>query len=210
MIDFDFSPFNDNLFATASEDGSIKLWFIPEEGLTADMTECDAELRGHSRKLIFAKFHPSADFTLASSGADNTIRIWDISQQKCAHTFDEVKNVTTGLEWSQNGSLLGAITKDRVLNIFDPRKDGAALSAQTHEGARPQKLSWLGNNNNIFTAGFSKISEREYAVFDTRDMSQPLIKKRLDDYAGIPYPFFDEDAKVLYIAGKGESNISFF
>jgi hypothetical protein len=32
----------------------------------------------------------------------------------------------------------------------------------------------------------------------------------LDDYAGIPFPYFDEDSKVLYIAGKGESAVSFF
>ena len=41
-------------------------------------------------------------------------------------------------------------------------------------------------------------------------MSQSLITKRLDDYAGIPYPFFDEDSKVVFIAGKGESSISFY
>jgi coronin-1B/1C/6 len=103
-------------------------------------------LRGHSRKLIFSKFHPSADYTLASSGADSTIRIWDISQQKCVVTMDDVKNVTTGMEWSHNGSLLGAITKDRVLNVFDPRKEGSVLSSPTHEGARPQKLVWLGDS----------------------------------------------------------------
>ena len=60
------------------------------------------------------------------------------------------------------------------------------------------------------SCGFSKVSEREYAVWDTRDLSQPLIKKRLDDYAGIPYTYYDEDSKVVYIAGKGESAISFF
>jgi len=32
--DFEFSPFNDSLLATASEDGTIKLWVIPEEGVT--------------------------------------------------------------------------------------------------------------------------------------------------------------------------------
>jgi hypothetical protein len=37
-----------------------------------------------------------------------------------------------------------------------------------------------------------------------------LIKKRLDDYAGIPFTYFDEDSQVVYIAGKGESAISFF
>ena len=37
-----------------------------------------------------------------------------------------------------------------------------------------------------------------------------MIKKRLDDYAGVPYCYFDEDSKVLFIAGKGESAVSFF
>lgn len=60
------------------------------------------------------------------------------------------------------------------------------------------------------TAGFSKVSEREYAVWDNRDLSQPLIKKRLDDYGGIPFIFYDDDLRVVYIAGKGESAVSFF
>lgn len=61
-------------------------------------------------------------------------------------TYSDIPQTTTGLEWSHNGSLLGAITKNRILNIFDPRKDGAALTANTHEGARPQKLAWLGDS----------------------------------------------------------------
>jgi coronin-1B/1C/6 len=34
VVDFDFSPFNDSLLATASEDGIVKLWLIPDEGVT--------------------------------------------------------------------------------------------------------------------------------------------------------------------------------
>lgn len=37
VVDFDFSPFNDNLLATASEDGTVKLWVIPEDGITEDV-----------------------------------------------------------------------------------------------------------------------------------------------------------------------------
>jgi coronin-1B/1C/6 len=70
VVDFDFSPFNDNLLATASEDGTIKIWIIPEEGITKDISESDAELRGHARKLILAKFHPTSDYTIGSAGAD--------------------------------------------------------------------------------------------------------------------------------------------
>jgi WD40 repeat protein len=137
VVDFDFSPFNDSLLATASEDGSIKFWFIPEEGIVKDVTECDAELKGHARKVIFSKFHPNADYTLASAGGDATVRIWDISSQKCINTFDESKGTATGLEWSHNGSLLGLSTKDKAISIFDPRKEGPAMTATAHEGARP-------------------------------------------------------------------------
>lgn len=210
VVDFDFSPFNDTLLATASEDGTVKFWVIPEDGVTKDTFDFDAELKGHSKKLIFAKFHPSSDYTMATSSADSTVRVWDISNQRCVNTYEDIQSTTTSLEWSFNGSLLGLLTKEKTLNIFDPRKEGSAMKTSTHEGARPQKLAWLGTSSNIFTAGFSKTSEREYAIWDTRDLSAPLIKKRLDDYAGVPFPYFDDDSKVLYIAGKGENAISFF
>jgi len=41
-------------------------------------------------------------------------------------------------------------------------------------------------------------------------MSKPVVMKRLDDYGGIPYLFFDEDTRVMFVAGKGESAISYF
>ena len=126
-------------------------------------------------------------------------------------TYEDLKGQPTGFEWSHNGSLIGCINKDKTLNVFDPRKEGTpALVASTHEGAKQQKMCWLGDSQTILTTGFSRMAEREYAVYDTRDFTQPLLKKRLDDYAGIAFPYFDEDSKVLYIAGKGETAISIY
>lgn len=210
VVDFEFSPFNDNLLATASEDGTVKLWVIPEDGLTKDVLEWNAELNSGSKKLVFSKFHPSADYTLATSGLDTTVRVWDIQNQKCAITFEDLKHSTYDLQWSHNGSLLAALTKDKQLSFFDPRKDTACNRVSTHEGARQQKMVWLGDSQHILTCGFSKLSQREYAVWDNRNFAAPLVKKQLDDYGGIPFTFFDEDHKVVYVAGKGESAISFF
>ncbi len=78
VTDFDFSPFNDSLLASSSEDGTIKLWVIPEEGITHDVHEADGDLRGHSKKVVLTKFHPCAENTLMSTGADQTVRVWDI------------------------------------------------------------------------------------------------------------------------------------
>lgn len=60
------------------------------------------------------------------------------------------------------------------------------------------------------TCGFSKLANREYAIWDARNFAAPLIKRQLDDYSGIPFCYFDEDQNVVYVAGKGESAISFF
>ena len=123
IVDFDFSPFNDSLLATASEDGTVKLWQIPEDGITKDVNEAVGTLEGHNRKLIFAKWHPAADYTLATAGIDTTVRIWDVEHQKCAITFDKLKHQANDLAWSHNGSLLAATTKDKSVSFFDPRQD---------------------------------------------------------------------------------------
>ena len=138
------------------------------------------------------------------------MRVWDIQNQKCALTFEGLQNSTYDLAWSHNGSLLATLTKDRVLSFFDPRKDTSVQKVSTHEGARQQKFSWLGDSQHILTCGFSKLSVREYAVWDNRNFSAPLVKRQLDDYNGIPYTYFDEEHKVVYVAGKGESAVSFF
>ena len=36
------------------------------------------------------------------------------------------------------------------------------------------------------------------------------MRRKLDEYAGIPFSYYDEDTTLLYIAGKGESNINFY
>ena len=38
VTDFDFSPFHDGLLATGAEDCYVKLWHIPEGGVTGTMT----------------------------------------------------------------------------------------------------------------------------------------------------------------------------
>ena len=210
VVDFEFSPFNDSLLATASEDSKIKLWSIPEEGITKDISVPNAELTGHMMKLILAKFHPSADYTMVSSSLDKTIRLWDVTQQRCVNTIDRINSTTNDLQWSHNGSLIGITTKDKNVSYLDPRNGDVCGTTAAHEGAKQHKLVWLGNSESILTCGFSKFSEREYAVWDIRNFNTPLIRKRLDEFKGVPMTFFDEEHKVVYIAGKGESSISFF
>lgn len=74
ILDIKWNPFNDNIIASSSDDASVKLWYIPDGGLTANLTECLVQLTGHKRRVGFVEWHPTADNILASVGFDYTVR----------------------------------------------------------------------------------------------------------------------------------------
>jgi hypothetical protein len=51
--DLGFSPFLDNVLATASADGMVKVWVVAQDGLDEDMVDGNehATLRGHSQAI---------------------------------------------------------------------------------------------------------------------------------------------------------------
>ena len=80
VLDFDFNPFHDHIIASASDDQTVKVWAIPEGGLTANVTEPLVDLHGHSRKVTFLKFHNTASNVLASVSGDHSVKLWDIEK----------------------------------------------------------------------------------------------------------------------------------
>lgn len=112
ILDLSFSPFLDNVLATASADGTVKVWVIPEDGLgNADMVEGQqhADLRGHQNNVMLAKWNPAADFTIASASADMTIKVWDVMNQKNTLNY-QLSAHPSSLQWSYDGDLIGALT----------------------------------------------------------------------------------------------------
>ena len=63
-------------------------------------------------------------------------------------------------------------------------------------------MQYLGNSGRLLTTGFSKFSDRQYAVWDERRLAEPLRRENIDSSSGILYPFYDPDTRVLFLAGK--------
>lgn len=139
--DLSFSPFHDNMLATGSADGSIKIWMIPDGGITEKVTNFDADLKGHTKKVQLIRWHPTANFTIGSTGLDGTFKIWDIQSEKSTMSYNNIGQAPWSMEWNMNGSLLGLIAKDKKMHIFDPRQpDTEAMVTQAHQGNKAQKL----------------------------------------------------------------------
>lgn len=83
VLDTEFSPFNDDLIASAGDDGKILLWDLgnQEEGGAKPL----ASMQGHERRIVDLLFHPTADNVLASASHDMTVRLWDIERAACRY-----------------------------------------------------------------------------------------------------------------------------
>jgi coronin-1B/1C/6 len=209
VLDVAFSPFNDYILATASEDSTVKIWAIPESGPKTTSTAAQ-ELRGHGRKAGSVTFNPVANNVLATSAIDFKVKVWDIEQgtEKCS--VDGHAAIIQSVEWNYNGSLLATFCKDKKLRVIDPRSGTVTAEVEAHQGVKGGRATFLGSKGLIFSAGFNKQSERRLAIWDPAKMSEPLVEQAIDNAAGIIMPFWDDSSSVLFTAGKGDGNVRFY
>jgi len=211
VLDVDFHPFNDNLVASASEDCYAKIWSIPEGGLKENMTEPVQTLSGHKRKVGCIRFNPVANNVCATTSIDYSVKVWDIEKGTANLSVDaQHSDIINSADWNHNGSLLVTSCKDRKIRVVDPRAGKVVQEGDAHQGVKGSRAIWLGSKEKIFSCGFTKTSEREYCLWDPKDLSKPLLREQVDSASGLLMPFYDNDTNVLFVAGKGDGNIRYY
>ncbi|KAH0603449.1 uncharacterized protein H6S33_007771 [Morchella sextelata] len=220
VLDTDWSPFNDSLIASGSDDGKVFIWAVPENFslLTDDEdgpkdVEPISKLSGHQRKVGHVLFHPTAENVLATSSGDYTVKLWDISTGTPHYTLKH-SEVVQSMSWSTNGSMLVTTCRDKKLRIWDPRQETAVHEVTGHTGAKNSRAVWMTGigEDKIATTGFSKMSDRQLGLWDLRSLSDGPLNgfEMLDTISGVCMPFWDEGTKCIYLAGKGDGNIRYF
>jgi coronin-1B/1C/6 len=211
VLDFDFNPFNDQMIATGSEDTSIKVWEIPEWGLTETITTPLVTLPGHTRKVTHMRFHPTAENVLASVGGENAVKLWDIQKQEEINTLSVHDQLIQDIVWDYTGNQYATSSKDKHIRLVDARSASVADTIQNaHEGAKSVKLTYCGNLNKLLSTGFTRSSQRQFKIWDPRNTSQELERVDIDQAAGVIMPFYDADTNVVYLAGKGDGNVRYY
>eukprot|EP00026_Physarum_polycephalum_P002569 Phypoly_transcript_02576.p2 GENE.Phypoly_transcript_02576~~Phypoly_transcript_02576.p2 ORF type:complete len:389 (+),score=74.22 Phypoly_transcript_02576:1524-2690(+) len=208
--EINFNPFNDHIIAAASADGAARLYTIPDEGLTKDITTPTATLSGHSKRLMYVDWHPLVNNVLLTATNDE-VKLWDVSSQSVATEFPKVyKGQVTSVSWNYDGSVCATASKDKALRIVDPRANSIAAEVAAHTGAKGWRAVWCGKSERIATVGFTKGAERELALWDPRSLAKALNVTKLDVSPAAPLPFFDVDTNVLYLGSKGEGSIKLY
>lgn len=208
VLDIAWCPFNDNIIASASDDALVRVWQIPNLGLIRPLVDPVVELCGHERRVGQILWHPSANNVLLSVGADCKIIIWNVGTGEILGCIDH-PDVVFSCCWNWDGSRIVTTCKDRKIRVYNPRSGEVEVEDMGHEGAKPQKAIYL-RDGLIFTTGFSRMSERQYALRVESELAQPVVLEELDTSNGVLQPFYDPDTNLLYLAAKGDSNIRYF
>ena len=210
VLDIDFSPFNDHVVASVSEDGNGRVWSIPQGGLTQNLVEPAQSLIGHRRKVGTVNFHPTANNILATSSTDYSVKIWDIEKGTAVFDVAGHSDIINNVSWNRLGTSLVTTCKDKKVRLVDPRQQRITGEYDDHPGVKGSRAIWLGSRETIFGVGFSKTSDRVFAIYDPRNLAAPVVKQNIDTSAGILMPFYDNDTGLLFLGGKGDGNIRYY
>jgi coronin-1B/1C/6 len=151
VLDIAWCPHNDNVIASGSEDCTVKVWQIPDGGITTTLTQSSVDLVAHQRRVGQVLWHPSALNVLLSSGkfewsffildysrfrliegADMKIFIWNVGKSSILSTIDCHPEVILSVSWNFNGSRIVTSCKDKMFRVIDPR-NGKVLQVNRWE-----------------------------------------------------------------------------
>lgn len=112
--------------------------------------------------------------------------------------------------FNRDGSLIATTCKDKYIRIIDPRTAKVVSKGRGHLGSKSSKVVFCGDTERLFTTGFSKYSDRQWAVWSQYDLREPLTIENIDSSSGVMFPIYDHDTKMVYIAGKGDGSIRYY
>ena len=133
VLDIAWNPFDDNMIASSSEDASVKIWQIPDEGLGKEilseplltLSDC------HQRKVHQVLWHPVASNILLSASTDPLIVIWNLETGEAAIEIDCHPDIIYSISWNTNGSLIATTCKDKKIRTIDVRKGEVITVSRT-------------------------------------------------------------------------------
>ena len=214
VLDLEFSPHSSDLLAAAFDDCMVALYKIPEGGLTQHLTQEVQIYQKHMKKVPFVTFNPVASNVLCTGAFLGDIHIWNALT---GESYVELKadETPTCVQWNPNGTLIGATTKKKTINIFDPRSNKLIMSHIINEAFHASKFAWL-DNEQFVTLGWNKTKAKMMRLFDIRKVKEDLTAEsevtsiKIDSSTTVTTPYVDRESKLVYVIAKGEALVRTF
>lgn len=127
------------------------------------------------------------------------MKLWDLSSPEDARsTLVGHGDAIQSLAFNPTGTVLATTCRDRKLRLFDPRAGSEAVRVTDgHGGIKGSRVVWMGDMDKIATTGFSKMSDRQVAIWETGELGN-IKTIILDQSSGVVMPFWS-DNNILFL-----------
>lgn len=120
---------NDSLFATGSEDNSIRVWDISTLSTSSETPKLIQTLKGHTQDVYALEFLD--EDRIVSGSGDQNLMLWSVSEGQCIASIKSKSNLSTdsgdgsreagitSLSISQDRKLIATGSLDRLVRVFE-------------------------------------------------------------------------------------------
>lgn len=176
-----FSP-DGKIFASGSEDGTVKLWNARPATLISTLT-------GHTGRIWSVSFHPNGK-NLVSGSEDGTVKLWDVTHSRL------IKNIKAHSDWvrtvsfSPDGQFFASCSSDGTIKLWNTA-DGTLLKTFKGHNHIVTHISLSPDGKTLASTSFDT-SVRLWNISDGT-----LINTLKDHKAGTRSVSFSPDSKTL-------------
>ena len=107
----------------------MKIWSIPEGGLTETITTPLLSLTGHRRKVLGLAFHPTVSTLLASTSSDGYTKLWDL---ETGQNYNNQKPTNDAnyydIIWDTYGTTYLTAMRDKCIHCIDARNNNISMT----------------------------------------------------------------------------------
>ncbi len=178
-----FSP-KGGMLASASEDGTVRLWNVRDPAHPAPLGR---PLLGHRGGVETVAFSPDGQ-VLASGGKDSTVRLWDIRNPADPEPLGSPLTMSgaavTELAFDPRGGMLAGAGNDGSMELWDVT-DSRQVTSMGSRQDHTQGISGLAfspHGHLLATAGL----DQSATLWNVTDRAHPLLWARLPETNGIP------------------------